>query len=200
MKEHEATVRAAIALLLTPSRVRIDRELPLPSNIGLLVRIVAGEAEALGIAAATSDHPPEVVAKAAAFFVEQIMLAPGADSYRVLGGDPTSSASELRRNMALLLKWLHPDVISADEKSIYAARVTRAWGDLKTPESRAAYDRQLATTVQLVGVTPRVSARARLVKQQKKRAKLAADRGYGQFRAPGFSRRIMSYFFGRQEK
>ena len=43
--------------------------------------------------------------------------------------------------MALLMRWLHPDVdASAGERSIFAGRVTKAWENLKTPDRRAAYD------------------------------------------------------------
>ena len=83
----------------------------------------------------------DTVREAAAFFVEQILLYPGADSYRVLGARPDATYGELRRNMALLLRWLHPDRDRQGERAIFAARVTRAWSDLKTPERRAAYDR-----------------------------------------------------------
>ena len=51
-----------------------------------------------------------MVRLAATFFIEQILFAPHADSYRVLGASPQASASELRRNVALLLRWLHPDL------------------------------------------------------------------------------------------
>ena len=51
-----------------------------------------------------------MVREASAFFIEQILLGPDADSYRVLGADRNAAAAELRRNMALLLRWLHPDM------------------------------------------------------------------------------------------
>jgi curved DNA-binding protein CbpA len=82
------------------------------------------------------------VSAAAAFFIEQILLFPGADSYRVLGARQAATAGELRRNMALLLRWLHPDLDPKGERSIFAGRVTKAWEDLKTPERRAVYDRE----------------------------------------------------------
>ena len=81
---------------------------------------------------------------AAAFYIEQILLAPESDSYRVLGGGPQTSSGDLRRNMALLLKWLHPDMerngSGNSARSMFAGRVTLAWEDLKTAERRAAYD------------------------------------------------------------
>jgi hypothetical protein len=42
--------------------------------------------------------------------------------------------------MALLLRWLHPDVAAGAERSVFTARITAAWDDLKTPERRAGYD------------------------------------------------------------
>ena len=85
--------------------------------------------------------PRETVREAAAFFLEQVLLHADADSYRVLGATREASYAELRRNMTLLLQWLHPDLDRREARSVFAARVTRAWNDLKTPERRAAYDR-----------------------------------------------------------
>src|SRR5262249_32076942 len=78
--------------------------------------------------------------RAATFFIEQILFAPDADSYRVLGAEPQASPAELRRNLALLLRWLHPDLDPRGERSVFIGRVTAAWNNLKTPEKRAAYD------------------------------------------------------------
>jgi hypothetical protein len=85
-----------------------------------------------------------VVTEAASFFIEQAMLHPDADSYRVLGASSNATSSDLRRNMSLLLRWLHPDR-STSERSVFAHRVTRAWNDLKTDERRMAYDRKQAS-------------------------------------------------------
>jgi DnaJ-class molecular chaperone len=81
-----------------------------------------------------------VVRQAAIFFIEQILLSPGADSYRVLGAGPGASNAELRTNMALLMRWLHPDAAREGEQSVFAQRLAAAWNDLKSPERRAAYD------------------------------------------------------------
>jgi curved DNA-binding protein CbpA len=96
-----------------------------------------------GTAAAMVDRSREVVQRAAEFFIEQILFAPNADSYRVLGASPQASAADLRQNLGLLLRWLHPDVEVCGERSIFIGKVTAAWNDLKTPERRAAYDEAL---------------------------------------------------------
>ena len=131
------------------------------------------------------------VRDAAGFFIEQVMLFPEADSYRVLGASPTAANFELRRNMALLLRWLHPDIDQKGERSIFAARVTKAWGDLKTPERRAAYDRQL------------VKSQADALQREKRRSR--RSKGRRRYVSPpprfaeeeGLLRRILFTIFGR---
>ena len=135
-----AALRVALELVHMPSRVRTLRSSPLPEGVAVLLQIAAGDEAATAEAVELSGRSREVVRNAAAFFIEQILLCPEADSYRVLGATQNASAGELRRNMALLLRWLHPDVDRAGERSIFAGRVTKAWEDLKTPDRRAAYD------------------------------------------------------------
>jgi hypothetical protein len=133
-------LKTAVGLMHVPSQVRLLRSEPLPDGVLILLRIAAGEEEAELAAAALTGRSREIVRRAAAFFIEQILFAPNADSYQVLGAGPQASAGELRRNLALLLRWLHPDLDPRGERSIFIGRVTAAWNDLKTPERRAAYD------------------------------------------------------------
>lgn len=135
-------LKLAVDLLHVPAQVRLVRSEPLPDGVVLLLRIAAGEADAEREAAALTRRSVETIRRAAAFFIEQILFAPDADSYRVLGADAAASAGELRRNAGLLLKWLHPDRDRRDPRAVFASRVTGAWNDLKTPERRAAYDAQ----------------------------------------------------------
>jgi len=106
-----------------------------------LLRIASGDKEAMGQAAGKLGRSPEMLHEAATFYIVQILLFPEADSYRVLGATPAATHGELRHNMTLLLRWLHPDLDPKGELSVFAARVTRAWNDLKTSERRADYDR-----------------------------------------------------------
>jgi hypothetical protein len=141
----EATaLKLAIDLLHVPSRVRSMRSAVLPGDVPTLLEIAAGNPETTRRASEATGRSQETIRNAAAFFIEQILLAPGADSYRVLGGDARASSTDLRRNMALLLRWLHPDMghNGSGDRSIFANRITLAWEDLKTAERRAAYDAQ----------------------------------------------------------
>jgi DnaJ domain len=134
-------LRLAIDLLHVPSSVRRVRMNPLPQGVAFLLRIAAGDGRAMQEAVRTADRSADVILAAATFFIEQILLTAEADSYRVLGATPNATPHELRHNMALLLKWLHPDNAPEAQQSVFVNRVTMAWDDLKTPERRAAYDR-----------------------------------------------------------
>lgn len=138
-----AALQLALDLHRDPWGVRLVRKQPLPDGMGLLLAVAAGEDPASETAAtARFDRPSKFVREAATFFIEQILLAPGTDSYRVLGANPEASVTELRRNMALLMRWLHPDVARAGDRAVLAQRIAAAWNTLKTPERRAAYDLQ----------------------------------------------------------
>lgn len=138
--QQATALKAAIDLLHVPTRVRALRSQPLPEGVALLIEIAAGDDAATSHAIEVSERPQQVVEDAATFFIEQILLSTDSDSYRILGTDHDAHATELRRNMALLLKWLHPDLDRDGGRSIYAGRVTGAWEDLKTPQRRRQYD------------------------------------------------------------
>lgn len=140
MRQVRSAVMSAVDLLNMPSRVRSARLEALPDDVGLLLRLAAGDGDAGKLAAQLTERTVDFNRRAADFFVEQILLAPESDSYRVLGGSQATPPEELRRNMALLVRWLHPDLESSGERSIFVNRVTAAWEDLKTPERRMAYD------------------------------------------------------------
>jgi hypothetical protein len=136
-------LRTAIVLVYLPSLVRKIRSEPLPEGVVLLLRIASGDPEAEHQAAALCGRTVNEIRDAAVFFIEQVLLHPNADSYRVLGANPLATNHELRRNMVLLLKWLHPDLNRQNERSICARRVTTAWNDLKTADRRSAYDKRM---------------------------------------------------------
>jgi hypothetical protein len=149
MAEANALV-VALAILERPRSARLAQVARLPAGVTFLLEIAAGEAQALSKAEELTGRSATTLKMAAGFFIEQILLHPGGDSYRVLGCDRGTSIGELRRNMALIMRWLHPDVASNGssenqlDKSLFANRVTRAWETIKTEERRTAYDTSLA--------------------------------------------------------
>ena len=141
MIEGIAALNVAIDLMHDPRQVRRVRPVSLPDGVIFLLRIAAGDEAAISRATTATGRSRETIREAAAFFIEQTLFCPEADSYRVLGASPDASTGEIRRHMALLLRWLHPDHDPKGERSVFTSRVTRAWNDLKTQERRAAYDR-----------------------------------------------------------
>lgn len=140
VEDEIAAVRAALYLTAIPSHCGQLRNAPLPDGVDALLRIVANDGDAIKRCAERLEKTSTELREAAAFYLEQIILTPGADSYRVLGTQRHAPATELRRNLALLCRWLHSDICEDLSRSIFFLRVMQAWNDLKTPERRAAYD------------------------------------------------------------
>jgi hypothetical protein len=147
--EEIAAVRVALDLAAIPSRRRQLRNAPLPKGVALLLRIAIDELDAMEAIAKRMQMSPHKLRKAAAFYIEQILLAPNADSYRVLGARRSATTPELRRNLALLCKWLHSEAGQNMAQSMFFLRITHAWNNVKTPERRAAYDAMRARAAAL---------------------------------------------------
>jgi hypothetical protein len=87
-------LQLALDLHQVPWRVRLVRAEPLPDGMSRLLIAAAGDDPASEAAAAAAlGRPLEVIRDAATFFIEQILLAPGTDSYRVLGARPARRAA-----------------------------------------------------------------------------------------------------------
>ena len=118
----------------------------MPRGVTFLLEVAAGESESLRNASALTGRTEANLKNAAGFFIEQVLLSETADNYRVLGSKPESPHGELRRHMALIMRWLHPDIVSSDgmvwrlDRGLYAGRVTKAWEAIKTEDRRASYD------------------------------------------------------------
>lgn len=137
---------AALALVGNPVLVRGARRAALPAGMLLLLEVAAGDAEGLAVAKAHTERSESVLREAAGFFIEQVMLDARADKYRILGASRDIDSADLRRHMALLMRWLHPDVVQHDrthsalDRSVFADLVTEAWEALKSEERRATYE------------------------------------------------------------
>jgi hypothetical protein len=106
----------------------------------LLIRVVAGDAQAMSLAMAGTGESSTAVRDAAAFYIQQVMFATGSHSYRVLGLDPDASEERLKSHHRWLTRWLHPDRNRDEFEAIYSERVNRAWQDLRNQERRERYD------------------------------------------------------------
>jgi hypothetical protein len=140
-------VRMALAVASSPAYVRDAVERPLPRGMPTLLALASGEAATVERVSQSSGQSAHTLIAAAGFYIEQVLFHSANDHYRVLGCGPTSPASELRHNMALLLRWLHPDVAQrqgAGDRGVFASRVTQAWESVKNSERRATYDALLA--------------------------------------------------------
>ena len=151
-------IKAALSLFHLPARLKAARAEPLPPGVDLLLRAASGDQDALSVACMASERSPDIVRYACVFYVEQVLFSPDSDHYRLLGTSSGASISELRRNMALLLTWLHPDKDVTGERTHLAMRVTAAWDTLRIREQRAAYD---ASLVRSAACDPDVQPRQR---------------------------------------
>ena len=143
MRSAEA-LAAALGMRSNPRLVGKACRMPLPRGMTFLLEVAVGDVDALRKAVALTDHPEAILQEAAGFFIEQILLSQNADNYRTLAASRDTSYTELRHNMALLMRWVHPDLISGGasgpclDRSVYARRVTKAWEAVKTGTRRKA--------------------------------------------------------------
>ncbi len=134
------SIDLVLAVFREPARIVEMRDRPLPDDIARVIRLAAGENQALERAQEGTGESAETLIEASIFFLQQILFAPGADSYRVLGAASNVEQGRLRENYRWLMKWLHPDRNQDGWEAVYADRVNIAWQDLKTPDRRADYD------------------------------------------------------------
>ncbi|PRH83414.1 J domain-containing protein [Arenimonas caeni] len=134
----------ALAFWRAPALLAAARQRPLPADVLEVVRIAAGDRAAAEFAAAALGASVDDIAEAAPFYLQQLLFAPGADSYRVLGVNPDAPDARIKDHYRWLVRWLHPDRNADEWEALYADRVNRAWQDLRQPDKRAAYDAVLA--------------------------------------------------------
>lgn len=108
---------------------------PLPSGFAALV-------PAFGAALAPRNLPatatalnasPEEVLAAGRFLIRQVLLAPGATPWRMLGFEAEAPAAQIRRHYQLLIRLFHPDRRSnlSELDTDYASRLNSAYHALR---------------------------------------------------------------------
>jgi hypothetical protein len=121
---------------------------PLPKAFDTLLNAFATAVTPQNIdaTAAALGRPPARIEEAARFFVRQVLLAPGADHYRVLGLSRSAGAPTVREHYHLLVRLFHPDR-SGDEDELdtpLTARINDAYNTLRDPDARRRYDKDMA--------------------------------------------------------
>ncbi len=141
-EDERAAIRAALLLLSAPPRGRRVRQSPLPAGVDTLIKVAVDHETAEALSKGLHRTPGQLM-EAASFFIEQILLAPGVDSYRALGASRESPTHYLRQNFVYLCKWVHSEEREGFAGPAYLIRITQAWNNLKTPDRRSAYDQSL---------------------------------------------------------
>lgn len=185
-----------------PSRVHALRQSELPEDVEFLLRLVSRDAEAEREAVEVTGRSSAFVISAAEFFIEQVLFAPGADAYRVLGGSPNVDIQILRHNMALLFRWLHPDIAKLVHRESGFLRVSAAWNQIKTPDKRMLYNAvQEARHVEINAKIHRHGAAGK--RSLQKRLAIQVGQKYPRLRRParkkaGLISRFLFVLFNRQ--
>lgn len=133
-------LEVALGLMRLPAMRGSLRRRPLPDGVGELIELAGAVPKRIEEASGLSGEPPQLVLEAARFYVREVLLFQGADAYRVLGVEETASAARIKRHYRRLQHWLHPDRRGDDWESAFAVRINDAWGELRSPARRAAYD------------------------------------------------------------
>jgi hypothetical protein len=137
----------ALDLLHRPTLAGLMREQPLPQDVLMLIKIAAGDIRTEQRVLTMTSHSREHVREAAILYLQHVLLAPGADNYRVLGVQSDAPQHQLREHLGWLMRWLHPDRTRSEWDSVFAERVLTAWDTLKTAERRARYDRSVVDRI-----------------------------------------------------
>ncbi len=170
-------LKVAIMLTQSPMAIRTIKRQSLPDGIGVLLKVASGDSTATADAQKVIPKTEAELRAAAEFFIEQVLLSRTSNSYRILGHNNNANSADLRRHMALLMKWLHPDTIASTgligeiNRSVFAQRITYAWENLKTPDRRAAYDRSLEESLRKVYLEKQTKPK-RLAEKKRKFGKL----------------------------
>jgi hypothetical protein len=103
------------------------RQQPLPAGVLDVIRAAAGCRETLEEAVKRSGKDAHLIKSAAELYIQQVLLFPEADCYRILGVRPGASRDEMRTHMRWLMTWSHLDHSRVEWRNVFARRVLVAW-------------------------------------------------------------------------
>jgi hypothetical protein len=98
---------------------------PIPADVFEVMRIAAGAPEDCQLAAQATGQPAAVLIEAARFYLQQVLLRPNADPYRILGLPPGASreleqvrrTQEGLRRRSPLSRTCHPIILAIADRS-----------------------------------------------------------------------------------
>ncbi len=139
----------ALALHRQPALNAECRIKQLPNDVIEVLRVAAGQAEAVIAAVAATHSSADELREAARFYVEQQLLSRESESdpWRVLGVHPGADTQQIREHRRMLIGLVHPDR-SADWEAAYADRVNRAWRVLKSAGSLESMEARIAASAE----------------------------------------------------
>ena len=128
-------IEAAVALAGNSGLAHLFRVRPLPEGVREVLVILADQ---------NSSNVTLDVRHKLENYVLQVLLYRGAPPHRLLGVNQGVTRQEMRTNMALLMRWLHPDSLGEGGwRSAYAPRVLNAWKELSSKtDNEVASDRK----------------------------------------------------------
>jgi hypothetical protein len=153
----QRAVHLALELARMPAFASSMAASPLPADVLEVIRIAAKSPDACRSAALATGEPEPALVEAARFYVQQILLRPDADCYRILGLQPGDSRELARVHMRWLLQWLHPDRNDGWD-AVYAKRIVTAWREVSAGSGAAENSRPTARGAESAG---RANTRAR---------------------------------------
>jgi len=165
----------ALDLARMPALAKTLEKPALPADIFDVMQIAAGSPEACQWAAQETGQPAGVLVDAARFYLQQVLLRPNADPYRVLGLPPGASREVARRHLGCLLQWLHPDV-NTDWDSVYAERVLKAWREISANKDSSWPLSPRSSVLAGPGVNSRLTMRMPWIEQSRDKIKAPRKR------------------------
>lgn len=181
----EAIVELAVEFFRAPARFPGLRNpsQPLPGDPSILLRLANGMSpESLGLPSAADTEVD--LREAAYFFVQQVLLAPGADYFRIHGLGAGASEEEIKENHRLLMRIFHPDrefATSNDWRDSAASRINQAYAVLRDPGQRAEYERTLLASDGVAALSPRRAPPAMRVRTFRSDRGVAAPSPLGRY-------------------
>ncbi len=128
----ESALSLARALFDEPALRHDLRRRPVPGDLDQVLALIGNDGRQVERVAAALGADPGRLQQAARFYVQEILLFPGADDYRLLGVIPGTDSATLKHHYRILRSWLHPDRTDADPgRTAHAARINAAYRRLR---------------------------------------------------------------------